>query len=89
MILPTHPMQAMYQAIDNRLADILSGSFGGPDSWPFSTSQEDADNQEFKQAIAWGSHSCSQAATPPTIAEPLGYDAGLSQRFPGLLPARG
>jgi subtilase family serine protease len=47
------PMQAMYGAIDNRLADVLSGSFGGPEL-DFASSQEDADNQEFKQAAAVG-----------------------------------
>lgn len=47
------PMQAMYGAIDNHLADVLSGSFGGPEL-EFASSQEEADNQEFKQAAAVG-----------------------------------
>ena len=47
------PMQAMYGAIDNRLADILSGSFGIPEIF-VASAQEDADNQEFEQAAALG-----------------------------------
>lgn len=47
------PMQAVYDAIDNRLTDVLSGSFGGPEL-DFSSAQEDADNQEFKEAASLG-----------------------------------
>ena len=66
-------MQAMYQAIDNRLADILSGSFGGPEL-AFSTSQEDADNQEFKQAASLGITLMFSSGDTADYLEPLGYD---------------
>jgi subtilase family serine protease len=67
------PMQAMYNAIDNRLADILSGSFGGPEL-AFATGQEDADNQEFKQAASLGISLMFSSGDSADYLEPLGYD---------------
>ncbi|AXC15180.1 hypothetical protein ACPOL_5936 [Acidisarcina polymorpha] len=47
------PMQVLYQAIDNGLVDVISGSFGIPEI-DVETAQEDADNQELKEAASLG-----------------------------------
>jgi subtilase family serine protease len=47
------PMQVIYQAIDNGLVDIISGSFGIPEI-DVESAQEDADNLELKEAASLG-----------------------------------
>jgi len=47
------PMQVLYQAIDNGLVDVVSGSFGIPEIF-VESAQEDADNLELKEAASLG-----------------------------------
>jgi subtilase family serine protease len=47
------PMQVLYQAIDNGLVDIISGSFGYPEI-DVESAQEEADNLELKEAASLG-----------------------------------
>jgi subtilase family serine protease len=47
------PMQVLYQAIDNGLVDIISGSFGIPEI-DVESAQEEADNLELKEAASLG-----------------------------------
>ena len=47
------PMQALYQAIDNGLVDVISGSFGIPEIY-VESAQEEADNVELKEAASLG-----------------------------------